>query len=259
MITVLVVDDEADIREVLQLTLEDAGYEVTTATNGAEALEVLRHTVPNAIVLDVGMPQIDGWEVLRRIKSSDVPAVSEVPVIMLTAWTSADDRNRGGIEGAVRYLSKPFDPEEVLGALTEVLAEGAPAEPVQRRRVQEETLSRLARTEAGTAGDDADRDAGPRVRLTRLDRPRTERPEHQRPGFSAATWNEFVGRLSPRQRDVVEAVAAGSSVTAIADRLGVSRSNVYAVLRRAARHAGLTDARTLLGHVRRYRRTHDDG
>ena len=245
MPTVLVVDDEADILEVLKITLEHAGYRVLTASDGAEALAAVQREIPDAMLLDVGMPNVDGWQVLEQIKASNSAALAQVPVVMVTAWSSDQDRLRGGIEGAVQYLGKPFDPNEVVEVINRLLDPDAPSEPELRRKVQQTSLERIARQERG--GDD-EPDAGPRVHLTRLDRP-ADPPREE--ALTAATLPAFVASLSGRQREVVERIIAGERVSAIAGDLGVSRSNVYAVLRRVAKHADLADGRALIHRLRR--------
>lgn len=247
MPTVLVVDDEADILEILQLTLEAAGYRVLTARDGAEALRAVEDEIPDAMLLDVGMPNVDGWEVLERIKSSRAEALAHVPVVMLTAWSSAEDRVRGGIEGAVHYLGKPFDPGEVIAVLERLLDPMAPPEPEVRKQVQTSSLEHLARMERGDDAGDAD--TGPRVHLTRLDRPAAAPQEAT--GLSAATLPAFLDSLSGRQREVAEMLVAGRRVREISEDLGVSRSNVYAILRRVAKKVDVPDARALIHRLRR--------
>lgn len=248
--TVLVVDDEADIREILQLTLENAGYRVVTAADGSEALTAAEQEVPDAILLDVGMPKIDGWQVLERMKSSPAIDLATIPVVMLTAWTSDEDRVRGGIEGALRYLGKPFDPAEVVSTLDELLGDEAPAEPEERRRVQRSSLERLARLERGEKSEGGDDEGSPRVHITRLDRPAAPEPEPE-DELSAKTLPAILETLSPRQRDVVDLILEGCPVTEVASTLDVSRSNVYAVLRRVAKKTGMPDGRALIHRLRR--------
>lgn len=245
MPVVLIVDDEADIRDVLELSLEHAGYRVLTAADGVEALRVLAGEIPDAMLLDIGMPNIDGWQVLEQIKASGTVDLNRVPVIMLTAWATEDDRLRGGIEGAVRYLAKPFDPNHVIDVLAELLGPDAPSEPELRRKVQQTTLEKLARRERGGEGEEF---AGARVRLTKLDRPAGPVPPET--GLSAGNVREFLDRLPSRQRQVVESILSGARVTDVARELDVSRSNVYALLRRVAKRADLPDGRTLLHRLR---------
>lgn len=254
MPTVLVVDDEPDIRDILQLTLENSGFRVLTARDGAEALAAIEEAVPDAMLLDIGMPNVDGWQVLERIKSSAEVDLARVPVIMVTAWTSEDDRLRGGVEGAVRYLAKPFDPREVVEVLEELLAPGAPPEPEVRRKVQQSSLERLARRERGDETEPATGE--PRVHLTRLDH-RAAPPVSSEEGLTSNTLPAFLSALTARQREVVEAVIEGVPVSDLAAHLDVSRSNVYAVLRRVAKKAGLPDGRSLIHRLRRIGPLHD--
>jgi DNA-binding response OmpR family regulator len=117
---VLVVDDDEDIRALLRLVLERAGYDVDDEPDGRGALRAFHSGRHDLIVLDVTMPELDGWEVLERIRD-----LSEVPVLMLTARDSESDRVRGLRGGADDYVTKPFDREELL-ARVEVLLRRAP-------------------------------------------------------------------------------------------------------------------------------------
>lgn len=103
-----------------------------TAADGEEALASVHEQRPDAIVLDVMMPKLDGWTVLERLKADDDDLVRTIPVVMLTALSSDQDEVRGGIEGAIRYFAKPVAPDVIIGAVEDVLA-GAP-EPVRRLR-----------------------------------------------------------------------------------------------------------------------------
>jgi len=104
--TILIVDDEIDLLDLLQYNLEQEGYGVITATNGADALDIARRAAPDLIVLDVMMPGMDGIEVCRRIRKD--AAIRATPVIMLTARTEDDDYVRGLDVGADIYLGKPI-------------------------------------------------------------------------------------------------------------------------------------------------------
>jgi DNA-binding response OmpR family regulator len=123
--TVLVVEDEKDIRELLRRYLERAGFAVMTTGSGAQAVELLTRRVAELVVLDLGLPDIDGLEVLRAARSD-----GRVPVVVLTARGSVDDRIRGLALGADDYVTKPFSPTEVVLRVQAVLhrATGA-AEP----------------------------------------------------------------------------------------------------------------------------------
>src|SRR4029079_3026351 len=99
MATVLAVDDEPDILEIVKVNLELEGHTVLVARSGAEAIELVRRTVPDLVLLDIMMPGTDGWDVLARRKRDPELHATTVPVVMLTALSAADDRLRGGIEG----------------------------------------------------------------------------------------------------------------------------------------------------------------
>ncbi len=115
MPTVLIVDDEQHIRLLIEQTLEeleDDGVELLTAADGAEALDVIANHRPALVFLDVTMPKKDGFEVARAIK--DDPSMAGTTVIMLTARGQAYDREAGLAAGADQYLTKPFDPDDLL-------------------------------------------------------------------------------------------------------------------------------------------------
>ena len=118
MQTVLVVEDEQDIREVLRRYLERAGLSVLTASTGAEALRLIESIRPDLLLLDLGLPDIDGSEVLTR-------AAPSMPVIVLTARAGVDDRIAGLRMGADDYVVKPFSPTEVVLRVEAVLARSA--------------------------------------------------------------------------------------------------------------------------------------
>jgi DNA-binding response OmpR family regulator len=112
----LVVDDDEDIRALLRLILERAGYSVDEQPEGRAALRAFHQGRHDLVVLDVTMPDLDGWEVLDRIRD-----LSEVPVLMLTARESESDRVRGLRAGADDYVTKPFDREELLARIEGLL------------------------------------------------------------------------------------------------------------------------------------------
>ena len=113
---ILVVDDEARMVRFIQLNLEHDGFQVISAYNGREALEQVRSRLPNLVLLDVMMPDLDGFEVLTRIREQ-----STVPIIMLTAKGEEDDRVRGLELGADDYITKPFSPRELVSRVRAVL------------------------------------------------------------------------------------------------------------------------------------------
>ena len=126
---ILVVDDEGDILHFLELVLREKGYEVATASSGHEALTRAQMAKPDLILLDIMMPQMDGWEVLKLLRVDD--ETSDIPVAMLSARTEAKDRVQGLQEGAVDYICKPFSLHELLGKIEGIFAEMA-ARPSQR-------------------------------------------------------------------------------------------------------------------------------
>ncbi len=117
--TVLVVDDDADIRTVLELTLTHAGFEVIEADDGAKALEAARSRSPDVVLLDVMMPGLDGLSVLRELRTDGRTA--HLPVLMLTARAQPEDAVRGLDAGADDYITKPFDGDEVVARIHAVI------------------------------------------------------------------------------------------------------------------------------------------
>jgi DNA-binding response OmpR family regulator len=141
--TILVVDDESHIVELVQMYLEQAGYRVQSAGDGQAALTLFRRQRPALIVLDLMLPGLDGWEVCRRLRGE-----SDVPIIMLTARTEDVDRIVGLELGADDYVSKPFNPRELVARVRAVLRryQGG-VRPEQVRTVGELTVD-PARREA---------------------------------------------------------------------------------------------------------------
>lgn len=109
---VLMVDDNPTNLQVLQATLEGRGYRLLAARDGASALAVTTKAEPDLILLDIMMPEMDGYEVCRRLKAD--PLTFEIPVIFLSALTQTEDKVKGLELGAVDYITKPFQPEEVI-------------------------------------------------------------------------------------------------------------------------------------------------
>src|SRR5438094_5613099 len=109
---ILAVDDERHIVRLVEVNLQRAGYEVVTAYDGREALEKVKSEKPDLVVLDVMMPYMDGFEVLKNLKAD--PSTAEIPVIMLTAKAQDADVFRGWQSGVDCYLTKPFNPMELI-------------------------------------------------------------------------------------------------------------------------------------------------
>ena len=125
---VLVVDDERRYRELLEMDLSRRGYRVYTAADGLRALQLVEETSPDLVLLDVMLPDLDGYEVCRRIRE-----VSSVPVIMLTARVEEADKVRGLRIGADDYVTKPFSAIELLARVEAVLRRAESAQHVQAR------------------------------------------------------------------------------------------------------------------------------
>lgn len=116
---ILVVDDDREIVRLLQAYLEQNGYQVFTAYDGERALHVLRHERPDLVVLDLMLPDRDGWEVTRIVRSD--PNLASTPIIMLTARVEDHDKIVGLELGADDYVTKPFNPREVVARVRAVL------------------------------------------------------------------------------------------------------------------------------------------
>jgi two-component system response regulator MprA len=118
---VLVVEDDAEITDVLRRSLRHEGYEVRTASDGVEALDAAVEFVPDLVVLDLGLPRLDGIEVCRQLR-----AKGDVPILILTARTETDDRVTGLDSGADDYLVKPFERQEFLARIRALLRRRPP-------------------------------------------------------------------------------------------------------------------------------------
>ncbi len=117
---ILLVDDERDLVFYTKLFLEEQGYEVLEAYDGKQALEVLEDHRPDLMILDVAMPRMTGWDVLREIQ--DDPEKADIPVLMLTARAEDADKARGWELGVTWYQTKPFELDELAMIIERVLA-----------------------------------------------------------------------------------------------------------------------------------------
>jgi two-component system, OmpR family, alkaline phosphatase synthesis response regulator PhoP len=116
---ILVVDDEPDILDIVRTNLEGSGYEVSGAATGVDALRQLKLLRPDLVILDVVMPEVDGWEVLRRMRRD--PQSASTPIVMLTCLGEEAEILLGLAEGAVEYVTKPFDPEHLVATVDTLL------------------------------------------------------------------------------------------------------------------------------------------
>jgi len=117
--TVLVADDDTDVRGLVAYRLRRSGYQVVEARDGEEALRLALEHVPDLVVIDVMMPKLDGYEVTRRLRSEE--ATRRVPVILLTSRSQEADITSGFASGADDYLTKPFSPDELVARVRAVL------------------------------------------------------------------------------------------------------------------------------------------
>jgi DNA-binding response OmpR family regulator len=134
----LIVDDEAPIRLLCKVNLEAEGIEVLEAGDGVAGLEVARTQKPDAILLDVMMPGLDGWSVAEQLLSDE--ATSAIPIIFLTARADLRDRVRGMDAGGLDYVTKPFNPLELATLVREVVDA---VERGEREQLRTERLSEL--------------------------------------------------------------------------------------------------------------------
>lgn len=116
---VMIVDDEATVRRLVQLNLERAGYRVSSAVDGFDALDRIQADPPDLVIADITMPRMDGIELLRRLKGD--PTTQAIPVVMLTAKAQDQDHFESERAGADRYLHKPFHPLELLRTMKDIL------------------------------------------------------------------------------------------------------------------------------------------
>jgi CheY-like chemotaxis protein len=116
---ILVVDDERAIRLICRVNLESAGYETLEAEDGRGALEVAQAEQPDLIVLDVMLPDLDGWEIAELLAGD--PATEEIPLIYVSARSEPSDQRRAHALGALGYITKPFDPEALSLLVNEVI------------------------------------------------------------------------------------------------------------------------------------------
>ena len=152
--TIVVVDDEPSIRELLVASLHFAGYEVETAASGSEAIEVISRTKPDMIILDVMLPDIDGFTVTRRIRQEGITA----PVLFLTARDDTQDKVMGLTVGGDDYVTKPFSLEEVVARIRAILRR-------TREQVEDDPIIRVGDLEINEDSHDVTR-AGQTIDLS---------------------------------------------------------------------------------------------
>lgn len=132
---ILIVEDDPDISNMLQLYFKSQGYEVHGAMRGSAALDLARDKLPNVIVLDIMLPDIDGYEVCRRLRTN--LRTSHIPIIFLTQKDERSDKIRGLELGADDYITKPFSPREMVARVKAVLRRVGPGATLTQSRVLE--------------------------------------------------------------------------------------------------------------------------
>jgi two-component system KDP operon response regulator KdpE len=118
---ILVVDDDADLRRGLHVLLKASGYEVVFAADGLSSVSVARKEQPDAIILDLGLPAGDGYDVMKRLRAM-IP-LAQIPIVVLTAKDAATNRERALDAGASYFVEKPFENEDLLACVREALGE----------------------------------------------------------------------------------------------------------------------------------------
>ncbi len=120
MLRVLVIDDEPDVLLLCRVNLRHAGHDVTETQDGAEGVSLARETEPDVVVLDLMLPRMDGYEVLRALRAD--PTTRDVPVVVLTAKAQRAEHTRSLEHGAAVFLTKPFAPEDLVHRVEDVAA-----------------------------------------------------------------------------------------------------------------------------------------
>ena len=129
---VLVVEDEPDVAELIRFNLHKEGYEVTVLGNGGDAIRHAREGQPDVVLLDIMVPQLNGWEVCRRLKQD--PDTRRIPVIMVTGRVDEGDKVLGFELGADDYVTKPFSPRELVARVRAVTRRGRLADGADKKR-----------------------------------------------------------------------------------------------------------------------------
>ncbi len=139
MARILIADDDADIRQLVIYTLADEGHEVSVAKDGRETVDHFAAGPPDLLILDIMMPEMDGYDVLRTLEEQDTRG--DAKILVLTAKGSEHDWKLGYDLGADRYMTKPFDPEELITTANELLS--ASQEELAARREEEQDRANL--------------------------------------------------------------------------------------------------------------------
>lgn len=213
----LLVDDEPGLREAVQAYLEDSGFGVDVASNAREGLDLARQKLPDLIITDIMMPQVDGYQFLKQLRED--PQFKALPVVFLTARGMTSDRIQGYNAGCDAYLSKPFDPDELVAIVKNLLEK-----QVANRASGEDEVHNIA--------DLARQIADIKTMLTQR-------------GAIAQSPSPIKLDLTPREQSVLELVVDGLMNKEIARRLETSVRNVEKYVSRLFVKTG-TNSRTEL-------------
>jgi len=145
MARILVADDDPDIRQLVTYALADEGHEVSIAKEGREAVTHVEQAPPDLLILDIMMPELDGYEVLEALGQKGLLELTKV--LVLTAKGSERDWKLGYDLGAHRYMTKPFDPEELLEIVNEILT-SSPEELAAKREQEQDRANLLSQLES---------------------------------------------------------------------------------------------------------------
>jgi DNA-binding NarL/FixJ family response regulator len=214
---VLLVDDEPGLREAVQAYLEDSGFEVDVASNAREGLELAQQKLPDLVITDIMMPQVDGYQFLKQLR--DDPQFKTLPVVFLTARGMTTDRIQGYNAGCDAYLSKPFDPDELVAIVSNLLE-------------RQNALRAAASDDVHNIADLARQIAEIKAMLTQK-------------GAIAQSPSSVRIDFTPREQSVLELVVDGLMNKEIARRLDTSVRNVEKYVSRLFSKTG-TNSRTEL-------------
>jgi DNA-binding NarL/FixJ family response regulator len=219
---ILLVDDEPRLREAVQAYLEDSGFTIQVASNAREAWQLIEQATPDLVISDIMMPQVNGYEFLKQMRSD--ARFTNLPVIFLTARGMTSDRIAGHRAGCDAYLPKPFDPDELVAIIENLL-----------RRSPQMIAS------ANASLDDIDL-AGQLAEIKALLK---QKPPENQTSAIATTPPPIKIEFTPREQSVLELVVEGLMNKEIARRLGTTIRNVEKYVSRLFSKTG-TSSRTEL-------------
>ena len=127
---VLVVDDEADARELMRIVLRSSGAEVMSAASAEEAFEQVEQWHPDILVSDIGLPDVDGYALIQKLRTLEAERGWSIPALAVTAYARAEDRTRALSSGFQMHVAKPLEPADLVAAITRLLGKDRGAAPV---------------------------------------------------------------------------------------------------------------------------------